>query len=70
MFKKIILRLYLCQNAIKTNGFGAQCFKCTEIGYSSWVTSSQIREHLYTKFPDLKEYKEYTVSFMEIKRIF
>ena len=39
----------------------------TQIGYSSGVTSSQMRVHLYAKFPHLKEY---TASFTAPKRMF
>ena len=52
---------------IKQHGFSAQSRRRTETGYSSGVSISQIRDHLYLKFPELEKHTE---SLTTIGRMF
>ena len=52
---------------IKQHGFSAQNRRRTETGFSCGVTAKQIQQHLYDKYPDLKEHK---ISLTTIRRLF
>ena len=52
---------------IKQHGFAAQCRRRSETGNSSGVTASQIREHLYSVIPELRNH---SVSISTIHRLF
>ena len=52
---------------MKQHGFAAQSRRRSDTGNSSGVTASQIREHLYTMIPELKEHQ---ISLSTIRRLF
>ena len=52
---------------VKQHGFAAQCRRRDDTSYSSGVTINQIMEHLYVKFPELKDH---TISLSTIRRMF
>ena len=51
---------------IMQHGFSVQNRR-TGTGYSTGVTGKQIQQHLYTNYPELKEYK---ISLTTIRRMF
>ena len=52
---------------VKQDGFMAQSRRRDETAYSSGVTIAQIQEHVYSKFPALKDHR---VSLSTICRMF